>query len=102
MDQHYLGIQDCERLQLLSTYYYTTNIDQHGGKINEHTKQDKSKTNKNLKINLESGNKITQEVAYFIVGPDKRADMESTEKKLHSDYNDSFTGSTFPYTSRKE
>ena len=41
-----LGMPDCERLQLPGINFDKTNTDQHRRHINEHTKQDKSKTKK--------------------------------------------------------
>ena len=65
------------------------------GQINEHTKQDKSKTNKNFIINWKFGSKINQEVEYFIAGLDNEADMvtyENITQNVHIKYNDVFTG----------
>ena len=69
-----------KRLQLINIICDTTNTDQHRTQINEHTKQDKPKTNKNSKINLQSSNKIHQEVEYFIAGPDMEADTMASAK----------------------
>ena len=45
-------------------------------------KQDKSKTNKNSKIDLQSSIQIKQKIDYFIVGPDKEAGIAGSAKTI--------------------
>ena len=69
---------DCERLQQLHINYDTTNDYQNGRQVSLQTKQGQSRINKNLKLNLQSSNKIKQETDYFIAGPDKAANIAAS------------------------
>ena len=85
----------CESLQLLSIIWDPTSADLHGRLINEKTRQGKSKTNKNSKINLHYKNKIKQNIDYFIAGWYKEANMAASVKatqELYNKYSDIFTG----------
>ena len=76
-----LRMPDCERLQVLSSHCSTTEADHYRGHIKEQSKQGKSKTNKNSKINPPLDSKNNQEMDYFLAGQEKRNGHGSKFKK---------------------
>ena len=59
--------------------------------VNEQTEQDKSKINKDFKINPHYTCKINQETDYFIVGKDMEANSMASTKTtdiMHNEYSD--------------
>ena len=63
---------DCQRLQLLSINSSTLEAGHNRGQVNKKSKQDKSKTNQNSKINLSLDVNDNQEVYYLLAELKKR------------------------------
>ena len=61
-----------EKLAMLSINYDTVKADNNTGELNKQYKQDKSKTNKNVEINLPVDGKNNHKINYFLAKPENR------------------------------
>ena len=54
--------EDCKRLQLVSVNCNTVDVGQKKGESNEHSREDKSQTNRNSEIIMPNINKSNEEI----------------------------------------
>ena len=71
---------DYKWLQLLSINCNTIEANYNRGQVNEQSKPDKSKTNKNFKVYPPLDGKIKQEMDYFLAGLEKEVDLATSAK----------------------
>ena len=71
---------DCERLELLNINCDTTEADQNKGQVNKQSKEDKSKTKNNFKINLKLDSKNNKEMDNFLKRLEKETDRVASAK----------------------